>query len=126
MTREKDRFRRTLGAVEMRVFLGEDANSSPKERKSYWQQMWVQTAVCRLLAQNVGSLAVIVSPSLRLLARNVGSWPNGIKLTFELLLEQLLSQFLPGFDHEREALGAPLLDPRLHTIGTCGVHDQRD
>ena len=43
----------------------------PEERKSYWQRLWVQRAVCRLLAQDVGSLAVTVSPSLRLLARNV-------------------------------------------------------
>jgi hypothetical protein len=71
MTGQKDRFRQTLGTVAMRVFHEEDANSSPKECKSYWQQMWVQTAVCRLLAQNVGSLAVIVSPSLGLLAQHV-------------------------------------------------------
>jgi len=43
-----------------------------------------------------------------------------MKLTSELLLEQLLSQFLPGFDHERDALGAPLLEPRLHPIGRAG------
>jgi hypothetical protein len=33
--------------------------------------MWVQRAVCGLLAQNVGSLAVIVGSQARLLARNV-------------------------------------------------------
>jgi hypothetical protein len=49
-----------------------------------------------------------------------------MKLTSDLLLEPLLSQFLPGFEHEREALGAPLLDPRFHPRGTCRVHDQRD
>ena len=68
---EKERFRRTLGAVETRILLGEDANSSPEKRKSYWQRIWAQKAVCRLLAQNVSSFAVIVSPSLGLLAQNV-------------------------------------------------------
>jgi hypothetical protein len=48
-----------------------------------------------------------------------------MKLTSELLLEQRLTQFLPGFDHQREALGAPLLDARLHPMGASGVHDQR-
>jgi hypothetical protein len=33
--------------------------------------MWVQRTVCRLLALNVGSLAAIVSLTLRLLAPNV-------------------------------------------------------
>jgi hypothetical protein len=37
--------------------------------------MWAERAVCRLLAQNVGSLALIVSLPLSLLAPNVGSWP---------------------------------------------------
>jgi hypothetical protein len=43
--------------------------------------------------------------------------PNGVKLTSELLLEQLLTQFLPGLDHQWEAFGAPLLDARLHPMG---------
>ena len=43
----------------------------PGKRHTYWQRMWVQRAVCGLLAINVGSLAVSVSPGLRLLARNV-------------------------------------------------------
>jgi hypothetical protein len=46
-----------------------------------------------------------------------GQEPNGIKLTSELLLEQLLTQFLPGLDHQWEAFGAPLLDARLHPMG---------
>jgi hypothetical protein len=33
-----------------------------------------------------------------------------MKLTSELLLYELLTQCLPGFDHERKALGPPLLD----------------
>jgi hypothetical protein len=33
--------------------------------------MWVQRAICRLLAQNVSSLAKIGGPSLGLLALNV-------------------------------------------------------
>jgi hypothetical protein len=33
------------------------------------------------------------------------------------LLEQLLTQFLPGLDHQWEAFGAPLLDARLHPMG---------
>ena len=47
-----------------------------------------------------------------------------MKLTSELLLYQLLTQLLPGFDHEREALGAPLLDTQFRTMGMCRVHDQ--
>jgi hypothetical protein len=56
-----------------------------------------------------------------------GSWPNGIKLASEFLLDQLLTQYLPGFDHEREALGAPLLDARLHPGDeneTCKIPDR--
>src|SRR5262245_61655386 len=51
--------------------------------------------------------------------------PNGMKLTSELLLQQRLTQFLPGCDPPREALGAPLLEARLHPRGASGVHDQR-
>jgi len=40
-------------------------------------------------------------------------------------LDQLLAQFLPGLVHEREALGSPFLDPRLHLMGAYGVNDQR-
>jgi hypothetical protein len=58
--------------------------------------------------------------------RLVGFGPNGIKLASERLLDQLSAQFLSGFNHQGEALGSPLLDPRLHTIGACRVHDQRD
>jgi hypothetical protein len=50
---------------------------------------------------------------------------NGMKLTSELWLYPLLTSFLPGCAHEREALGAPLLDPRLHPIGAYGDHDHR-
>jgi hypothetical protein len=51
--------------------------------------------------------------------------PNGMKLGSDLLVYQLLTQYVPGFEHEREALGAPLLDPRLHPMGAEGVHAQR-
>jgi hypothetical protein len=48
-----------------------------------------------------------------------------MKLTSELLLYQrLLTQFLPRFDHEGEALGSPLLDARLHPMRADGVDDQ--
>jgi hypothetical protein len=50
---------------------------------------------------------------------------NGIKLASELLLDHLLTQFLPGFDHQREALGSPFLDARLHAMRSDGVDDQR-
>jgi hypothetical protein len=53
-----------------------------------------------------------------------GSWPNGMKLTSTLLLYQLLTQYVPGCDHEREALGAPFLDARLHPMGADGINDQ--
>src|SRR6266545_6444488 len=71
MSAQKDRFRRTLRGVVTRAQLGDDANASPGKRLLDLQRMWVQRAVCRLLAINVGSLAVIVGPSLRVLARNV-------------------------------------------------------
>jgi hypothetical protein len=51
--------------------------------------------------------------------------PNAMKLTSEFLLYQLLTQFLPGFDHQRDALGPPLLDARLHPMRACRAHDQR-
>jgi hypothetical protein len=47
-----------------------------------------------------------------------------MKLTSELLLYQRLSQFLPGLDHEREALGPPLLDARLHPMRADRVDEQ--
>src|SRR5687767_11315733 len=50
---------------------------------------------------------------------------NGIKLASDLLVYQLLPQFLPGFDHQGEALGPPFLDARLHAMGACRVHNQR-
>jgi hypothetical protein len=53
-----------------------------------------------------------------------GSWPNGMKSTSERLLDQLLAQFLAGFNHEREALGATLFDPWLCPMRADGVDDQ--
>jgi hypothetical protein len=53
-----------------------------------------------------------------------GSNRNGIKLASEPLLDYLLAQFLPGFNHQREALGSPLLDPRLHPMGAFRVYNQ--
>jgi hypothetical protein len=40
-----------------------------------------------------------------------------MKLTSERLLHQLLTEFLPRFDHQRETLGSPLLDARLPPMG---------
>jgi hypothetical protein len=48
------------GAVEASLCLRGEANSSLEGRKSYWQQMWVQRAVCKLLAVNVGSWPYLV------------------------------------------------------------------
>ena len=50
---------------------------------------------------------------------------NGLKLASEPLLDPLLAQFLPGCEHERGALGAPLLDAGLPPMGAYGVHEQR-
>jgi hypothetical protein len=50
--------------------------------------------------------------------------PNGMKLTPERVLYQLLTQLLPGCDHQREALGAPLLDTGLYPMRSEGIHDQ--
>jgi hypothetical protein len=48
-----------------------------------------------------------------------------MKFASELLLDHLLTQCLPGFDHQREALGSPFLDARLHAMRSDGVDDQR-
>jgi hypothetical protein len=48
-----------------------------------------------------------------------------MKLASELLLDHLLTQRLPGFDHQREALGSPFLDARLHSMRSDGVDDSR-
>src|SRR5262249_55514806 len=65
------RFSRTLGAVATRARLGDDANSPLGEHISDLHRMWAQSAVCRLLAFNVSSLAVIVSLTFSLLTGNV-------------------------------------------------------
>jgi hypothetical protein len=57
--------------------------------------------------------------------KDVGSWANGMKLASECILDQLLTQFLPGFNHERETLGSPLLDARLHPMGAFRINNQR-
>ena len=54
----------------------------------------------------------------------MGSWPNGIKLALERLLDSRLTQFVPGFDHQGEALGPPFLDARLHAMRSDGVDEQ--
>jgi hypothetical protein len=58
-------------------------------------------------------------------SHSVGSWANGMKLASALWLDSLLAQFLPGCDHQREALGSPLLDPRLYPMGAFRVDPQR-
>jgi hypothetical protein len=57
--------------------------------------------------------------------KQIGSSSNGMQLSSECLLEQLLTPFLPGCDQARDALGAPLLNARLYPMGAYGVHDQR-
>ncbi len=73
MTGEKERFSRMLRAVKTVARPGDDVYPSLGPPTLYLQGMWAQKAVCRLLAVNVGSLAVIVGASLSLLAQNVGS-----------------------------------------------------
>jgi hypothetical protein len=51
--------------------------------------------------------------------------PNGMKLASECIQDQLLTQFLPGFNHERDTLGSPLLDARLHPMGAFRINNQR-
>jgi hypothetical protein len=46
-----------------------------------------------------------------------------MKLACELLLYQLLTQFLPGFEHEGEALGPSFLDARLYPMRSDGIGD---
>jgi hypothetical protein len=48
-----------------------------------------------------------------------------MKLASDLILDQLLTEFLPGLDHEGETLGPPFLDTRLHAMRSDGVDDQR-
>jgi hypothetical protein len=51
--------------------------------------------------------------------------PNGMKLTSELLRDQLLTPYVSGFDHQGEGLGSSLLDARLHPMRSGGVDEQR-
>ena len=76
---------------------------------------------CRDCAALIATLEAIVSRC----SDKVGSYANGIKLASELLLYQLLTQFLPGLDHQGETLGPPFLDARLHSMRSDGVDDQR-
>jgi hypothetical protein len=55
----------------------------------------------------------------------MGSYANGIKLASELVLDQLLTQFLPGFDYTWAAFGPPFLDARRHSRPSDGVDDPR-
>lgn len=50
---------------------------------------------------------------------------NGIRLAADSLRHQLLTQFVPGFDHQWEALGSPLLHARFHPMGADRVDHQR-
>ena len=47
-----------------------------------------------------------------------------MKLASERLLYHLLTQFLPGFDHQGEWLGSPLLDTRLLPARADGLDEQ--
>jgi hypothetical protein len=47
-----------------------------------------------------------------------------MKLAPAGLRYQLLTQFLPGCDHQGEGLGSPFLDARLHAMPSDGVDDQ--
>jgi hypothetical protein len=71
----------------------------------------------------MGAFEPCASSTSRTIWAKVVSWPNGMKLSSERWLEQLLTQFPPGCDHQRKALGAPFLDARLHPMGACRVHD---
>ena len=51
--------------------------------------------------------------------------PKGMKLATECSLDQLLTQFVPRCDHQRERLGSSLLDARLHPMRSGGVDEQR-
>jgi hypothetical protein len=53
-----------------------------------------------------------------------GSDPNGMKLAAQCWLDQLLTQFVPRFDHDGEGLGAALLDARLQAMRSDGVDTQ--
>ena len=45
-----------------------------------------------------------------------------MKLGSKSLRYHRLTQLMPWFHHERELVGAPLLDVRLHPMGTCGIY----
>jgi hypothetical protein len=65
------------------------------------------------------------SDVLGLFSNNAGSWPNGMKLASDRMVYQRLTQFLPGFDHTREALGPPFLDARLDSMRADGGDHHR-
>jgi hypothetical protein len=73
MTGEKDRFSRTPRGVVTRAQLEDDANASPGKRLLDLQRMWVQRAVCRLLAMNLSSFAGSVGLRPLIFAESVGS-----------------------------------------------------
>src|SRR5919106_4871817 len=56
---------------------------------------------------------------------NSGSYANGVKVTAEPWRSELLTEVLPGFDPERDALRSSLLDARRSPIGASGGHTQR-
>jgi hypothetical protein len=53
-----------------------------------------------------------------------GASANGMKFAAERWLNQLLTQFVPRFDHQGEGLGPPFLDARLHSLRSDGVDAQ--
>jgi hypothetical protein len=48
-----------------------------------------------------------------------------MKFTAALVLDQLPTPCLAGLAHQGEALGPPLLDARLHTVGVNRANHQR-
>jgi hypothetical protein len=61
---------------------------------------------------------------LRLIIKET-PWPNGMQLAPELLVYHLLTQCLPGFEHQGEALGPPVLDTRPYSMRSDRIDDQR-
>jgi len=93
-----------------------------------WALAMLIMSFATVLAQQTGTPTVLPRPDSHFPGSGVRTYedsdPNGIKLAHACLLEQLLSQFLPGFDHQGEGLGPPLLDARLRPKRAHRINEQ--
>jgi DNA-binding NtrC family response regulator len=105
------------GNIQKAVAYLQQAGQQAAHRSAYWEAIVHLTRKLELLPS-------LPDASERTQQELDGSSSNGIKLSPERMLYQLLTQLLPGCDHQREALGAPLLDTGLYPMRSEGIHDQ--